>query len=797
MDFNNLMTVAECDQYIDMFKKLGKVPNELLARRVFLVNQGMMVYADFKARNNPSQELTGCIERAADALLSPGIDACEALKPVMLYGKIQSGKTRAFVGIMSIAFDRGVDIAVVYTKGTNALAAQTVSRMKSEFAYFKPGNNLLQQCTIVVHDVLDLGKQKLTDYELINQKHIIVCKKEARNTRLLKKIFKDSTLMRQKRVIVIDDEADFGGISFFRDTQTKGVKAGANSLNITETVMLIPDCRNMLVTATPYSLYLQPDGMAEVINGEVRPLKPRHTEVVPDHQQYVGGKQYFIESCRPDSMYHSVFHPLLEECVEVLGRRNLHYITAIAQTSKLYDFRYALIQYLVGTAIRSIQEERKSLLYRSSMIMHVDIARDAHEWQRDLTELFLDYLGQHVFCAQPDDKSFDDIIATIYNDFAETRKNGLAEGLLDKADVMPSLADVIARVCKLFDSKAIHVQIVNSDEDVANLLDASGQLELRHEANIFVGGSILDRGLTIENLIGFIYGRSPKRMQSDTVLQHARMYGARNMADMAVTRFHTTNRLHDLLQRINAMDESLREQFEQAMKEGRNPETVFVSRDAKGEIVPCASNRLLVASISAIAPHSRHLPIGFQTDCATKINPIVDGIDADLRNVPDYQNRDADGIFKIDRDLAIDILRRIRSTYIYNRPVDKNLGLDWDVEEMIGIIKWALDKKSQLYCLWRENRKLSRYRANGGFADAPDDGRTDAAPARAKAIDLPLLMLIRENGALEQGWRKAPFYWPVLIVQQNVRSAIYGLPGKEADAPADDPNAQCDESKQL
>lgn len=321
------------------------------------------------------------------------------------------------------------------------------------------------------------------------------------------------------------------------------------------------------------------------------------------------------------------------------------------------------------------------------------------------------------------------------------------------------------------------MQIVNSDKDVANLLDASGQLELRHEANIFVGGSILDRGLTIDNLIGFVYGRSPQRMQMDTVLQHARMYGAREMADMAVTRFHTTNQLYDRLKRINAMDESLREQFEQAMKDRRDPESVFVCRDAKGQIVPCAPSRLLVASISTIAPQSRHLPFGFQTDCATKIKAIVEGIDHDVLANTDYQNRDADGIFMIDQDLAINILRRIRSTYIYNRPVDKNLGLDWNVEEMIDILKWALDGKRQLYCLRRENRQLSRCRANGGFADAPDDGRTDLAPARAKAIDLPLLMLIRENGGSNQGWRDAPFYWPVLIIQKNVRPAVYGNPG--------------------
>ena len=776
MNFDNLMTVAQCDQYIDMFQKIGEVPPALIARREFLAEQGTTVYGAFRARNNPSEELVGCIQRTADALLDPEIGALEAQKPVMLYGKIQSGKTRAFVGVMSIAFDRGVDIAVVYTKGTNALATQTVSRMKDEFAYFKPGGNLLQQCTIVVHDVLDLKSQMLTSYEINTQKHIIVCKKESNNTRLLRKIFEENTLMRQKRVIVIDDEADFGGIAFFRDKQTHGVGVGTNAKYITETVLSIPDCRNMLVTATPYSLYLQPDGMSELVNGKVRPLKPRHTETVPVHQRYVGGKQYFIDSLREDSMFYSVFHPLSSDCIDVLGGRDLRYISNIAKAPKLHDFRYSVLQYLIATGIRSIQEAGRGILYRSSFIVHVQIARVAHKWQSDLMVALLGYFGQHVFCDQHDDNSFDDIIAAIHKEFVETRRNGEHEGLLD-VDVMPSVDDVVAKIKELFAKEAIHVQIVNSDEDVANLLDASGQLELRHEANIFVGGSILDRGITIANLIGFVYGRSPQRMQMDTVLQHARMYGARDMADMAVTRFHTTNQLHDRLKRINEMDESLRDQFEKAVKEGRDPDTVFVCREADGRIVPCAPNRLLIASVSTITPYSRHLPIGFQTGSHTAIHETVSGIDAAIQGVPDYQNRDGDGIFKIDRDLAIDLLRRIRSTYIYNRPIDANEGMEWDVEEMISIIEWALDKNKELYCLRREGRELSRIRDNGAFGDAPDDGRTDLAPARAKAIDRPLLMLIKEKGEKTNGWRDSPFYWPVLVVQKNVRSAVYGNAG--------------------
>ena len=54
---------------------------------------------------------------------------------------------------------------------------------------------------------------------------------------------------------------------------------------------------------------------------------------------------------------------------------------------------------------------------------------------------------------------------------------------------------------------SIQVEKVNSENDVKNLLDRQGQLELRNRLNIFIGGQILDRGLTIGNLIGFYYGR--------------------------------------------------------------------------------------------------------------------------------------------------------------------------------------------------------------------------------------------------------------------------------------------------
>ena len=76
------------------------------------------------------------------------------------------------------------------------------------------------------------------------------------------------------------------------------------------------------------------------------------------------------------------------------------------------------------------------------------------------------------------------------------------------------------------------------------IVDANtGELKLENSLTIFVGGQVLDRGITIPSLISFFYGRDPKQMQQDTVMQHCRMFGYRSENLLSVTRFYTTARL--------------------------------------------------------------------------------------------------------------------------------------------------------------------------------------------------------------------------------------------------------------
>ena len=61
--------------------------------------------------------------------------------PIMMLGSIQSGKTRAFIGLMALCFDNDFDMTIILTKCSKALVQQTVSRMMAEFAEVKSGKS--------------------------------------------------------------------------------------------------------------------------------------------------------------------------------------------------------------------------------------------------------------------------------------------------------------------------------------------------------------------------------------------------------------------------------------------------------------------------------------------------------------------------------------------------------------------------------------------------------------------------------------------------------------------------------
>lgn len=724
-----------------------------------------------------STELSNCIENTAKALLS---NKPNAIEPVLLLGKIQCGKTNTFENIIGLCFDHGIEVCIVMTKGTKTLAKQTTNRLLKDFRWFKPDGTLNQKGRVEIFDILENFKKNGLQERVANRsKIIIVCKKETTNIKHLINLFKvKSPFLQKKKVLVVDDEADFASCNFRRSNNVSTM--AKISSQIMEFLTIPEYCRYLQVTATPYALYLQPDGYLNLNpDGLVPHFKPRHTELVPVHDKYVGGIQYFEESENADSMFSNLFVPVDEKCINILGKRNARYTNNGIASDNLKSISKTLVFYFTAAAIRSIQMEKQNFECYTSCLVHVDTDKDAHKWQKDLSLKLIEDI-RRGFLYEINDKAdlrLEEMYDIAYDDFKESNEKAIKAGVKDID--YPSKQEVRDRIIKIFKDNDYSVKIINSDNEVSENLNDNGQLRLDTTANIFIGGSILDRGITIDNMLCFFYGRDPKNFQMDTVLQHARMYGNRSKEDMAVTRFFTTNGIYSFLKRIHQIDEDLRYRLSQ-MVDDEDIDSGFAAQFIGYEknIKPCANSKIKLSNVTMITPSQRILPVGFQTGTKTAISKTIEDIDSIVKANPGFVKN---GFFEMDSDVAQNIVKKIRSTFIYEDTsvCTFNAGLEWDVNEMLAAIDYSLQGKESRKILihYADNRNMSRIRDNGKYIDAPDDGNNDIRPSRDAAIDYPVLMLLRQNGLKEDGWRDAPFYWPVLIVPKNIKKVVYALNG--------------------
>jgi len=741
------------------------------------------------------KEKQDCVESTVAQLLETGEHSDE---PGLLLGKIQCGKTDTFEDIIGLAFDKGIDIAIVITKGTKALTNQTIKRMEKDFSWFKASDDLDQRSTIKIHDIMRIGRNGFRQAEIESSKTVIVCKKQARNMELLIELFeRKSPFLKKKKVLVVDDEADFASRNYRNVKQEARTDENGTPVAQTSEVAMakisqqiddfrkIPEfCRYLQVTATPYCLYLQPQGELNLNGNIVKPFKPRFTSLVPSHDRYIGGQQFFVEAANPDSMYSHLYHQLDQKCIDVLGHEDKRYLNSTISSDNISGLTYSLVAYFMATAIRRIQEKNtNNKEYKTSAIFHVEISKKNHDWQRRLIERLIDSIKSVIIAKDHSDQRVYTAVESCYQDFIKSNEKGRKEGLIDVK--VPSLKDVLDEIRKILSDSSNNylVHMVNSDEEVDRLLnEETGELELKCAANIFIGGNILDRGVTIKNMLCFFYGRDPKNFQQDTVLQHARMYGARSKEDMAVMRLHTTPLIYRILVRMNELDEQLRQWFiEGKDKQGSN--AVFVGFDKN--IKPCASSKIKISNTQLLKPQKRVLPVGFWTLGKTAIKKTMEQIRDLIVTSPGYGKKDADGFFEMKKDRVIEILKLIESTYVYE---DKFLNSDRknDIKEMLCALEYCADKSNgKIWALHREDRNMNRIRENGGFIDAPEDGRTDLKPAHAKATDAPVIMFIQQNGAICRnenkeniGWNGAPFYWPVLLTQADITTVMFALDQK-------------------
>jgi hypothetical protein len=714
----------------------------------------MSFYKYITEKRKDSPELKKTMEAVTKDLLKYKTDE---LKPGILLGLIQSGKTRAFVGVIAKGFDDGFDVAIVFTKNSVALVEQTMKRLKSEFEM------PIARHKLYVWDVIKLqGTQQLTGYVLSN-KIILVVKKESKNLEKLHEVFKNP-ILKTKKVLIIDDEADMASVSFVADkSKEEGIDYAKVAASISKLRSNLKGNNSFLqVTATPYSLYLQPED-GNINNDEYAPLRPTFTHLLEPHPYYIGGKYYFEESLDSTSPASYIHVQVSEDELGLLNGKsktkdsyNKKLIDNILKTKALEKYRLAIYNFLVGGAIRQLQEKGDDFwdkAYHCAFVLHTSTTKQIHLMQKNLTEDLIATL------AKLKSKELNAVFLDSYTD--------LALSIKASKTILPKYQLIIDAIYNALQNSNVGVVEINSENQVAELLGEDGQLRLDNPFNIFVGGQSLDRGITIDHLIGFFYGRSPGTFQMDTVLQHSRMYGSRSHEDLAVTRFYASARVYEAMRNMHWFDHDLRENIS---KDVNTATARFIAKQGS-TIIPAGPNKLRASNLLSFKAYSRLLPIGFQTRSNTDTKPIIEKIDKIIAANRDPKKPN----FIITKKEAIEIIENIRNTFAYEDQFG-NRGLEWDTAPFIKALELSLDKNkpNQVIVFYQENREASRFKNSGNsFMDAPDDGKTDLPKSKQLAKKGPVLMLLKQKGKKTSYWRDAPFYWPVLMMPENMPNYVY------------------------
>jgi hypothetical protein len=675
-----------------------------------------------------------------------------AQRPGMLLGKVQSGKTRVFVGAIAIGFDSGFDIAIVLTKASTPLAVQTIRRLRNDLRF------AIAEHRVLIFDAAARAGQ-LNEWEQ-SRKLIFVAKKHPGNLQNLHRVLlTDHPGLRNKRVMVIDDEADFASVGYERRRGALQMRTIQRLINELRTGL--PNTVYLEVTATPYSLYLQPADIQEPATGQtVQAIRPAFTKRVPIHGNYVGGDFYFDAAQQRGSTASFVHVPVSDDELAAMRQPLLGATADLLVAPMLQSLRRSIITFIVGGVMRIADEARLDRPERLfSFIVHLERLRGAHQDQQQLAQGLIDQLRVANLNAGPSAEQ----VQAAYEDLSASRR---AEGM-----ETPELDDVLPSIGPAFSS--ITTEIVNSDAQLSQLLDdTTGQLRQRSPFNIYIGGQSLDRGVTIANVIGFFYGRNPRTAQQDTTIQHCRMYGDRPPGDLAVTRFYTSTEIYSRLRRMHRYDQFLWEQL-RARDEGEDriddpADITFLQIDPSGRVRLCSPDKIRLSRVQWLSPDGELVPRPFST---LSDRADASGVEDVLHRLRDLSDPSVPFEMTVDESCLLldEVCSLIR--------IDE--GWDWDLDALKDGVRLLAGshpqegQRNRVVCIYTIDNNIRKWVVeNIDPQRAPYSAATEAA-VRRQADRSPALAFYHNIGNVDRGWRGSPFVWPVLFVPNGVQPTVF------------------------
>jgi hypothetical protein len=616
----------------------------------------------------------------------------------LLYGRIQSGKTVAMIGLVAAAIDNGFRVIVVLTSDNVKLVRQTTERfgaLEGPIALdaLSPG--------------LWMDDDKHIAKHLAKSGVVFVCSKN--KDRLdglidfLRKIGAPSF-----PALILDDEADQATLDAntaarARQRERGDPEADPTAIHSRVVAQLRTTLRHhvfLQVTATPYALLLQSIGTA---------LRPSFTRLLEPGDGYTGGESFFeadhVDGPKPPLVY-------------VDSNESASLAT---DTDAPEGLQRAIAFFLVAAGAQGIQDP-VAAKQGQNFLCHTSRLRIDH---RHLEGLIRAYVGRVGDDLDRGDGAALMRLRMAYDDLCRTLESA------------PPVDAVLAQTVKRLVARKIIV--VNAESDA----------EYGRGLNLIIGGNILGRGVTIDNLLVTYYLREPKVGQMDTMLQHARMYGYRRSL-MPFTRVFLPPQLAVRFHEIHCIERRLRRQL--------------ASADMRRQIVLERTDNLFptrrtvldpdfvdaFAAEDQVFPHYPHISMSPDKYDAitTEIQRLMGGA----------LSRDSEPV-----DVTLDDVLRLVDTVPYD---ERQQSSSWIPRVLTRVLEQQRERCNGRAYLY--TRKMQR--TKHALTTAALSGKE---LTRLRSLDAPVFCAFRDDG--KEMPKANPFWYPTVVFDRGMPNIVVNV----------------------
>ena len=610
-------------------------------------------------------------------------------------------KTVAMIALVAAAIDNGFRSVVVLTSDNTKLVAQTAERFGS-----LEGTLVLDA---TVRDAWSNDHKHVSKY-LSQSGVVFVCSKNQRRLDDLI-VFLEQIGAPNYPALVLDDEGDQATLDTNLARNSRAKSKGMATVDPTAIYdLVVQRLRASLrhhvflqVTATPYALLLQSVGSH---------LRPSFTQLLEPGLGYTGGEKFFeaaqIEGPEPPLVYVDS-----AESQQILG----------GAEDAPEGLKSAIAFFLVAAGAQAVLDPDR-VKSGQNFLCHTSQLRTQHRNLERLVRGYVDRVGDGV------DTESGEAFDRLHKAHIELHRT-----LSDP----PPLDAIIDHIRRGLVGRRVVVVNAGADAEPGKAL------------NFIVGGNILGRGVTIENLLVTYYLREPRIGQMDTMLQHARMFGYREKL-MPFTRVYLPVQLAVRFHEIHCIESRLRRQLGTA--------------DLERPVAIEKAANLKVTRSSVLDP--------------TYID-VFDGQEQVYPTHPDFSMSHAkyEGIRKRIQKLVggqlstepqevlidYDELLALIDDFPYNMKGESSSWQPGVLRRVIESQRERCQGRAYLY-----TRKMNR--TTQVFVSAVLEG---AVRARLHAMDGPVFCAFRDDGQGIRGVPANPFWYPTLVLDKNMPSIVVNV----------------------